>query len=70
MASTIKNVGNRDIEPIVYVYDNDCPVEVQIWDQVDHNLPYFQSQNYLQSKNGVVYLINPAQPENKIAPID
>lgn len=43
LIGTNKNLANRDIELIVFVYDNEYPVEVQIWDQVDSNMPYYMS---------------------------
>ena len=65
--SQIKEIADRDIEPLLFIYENECPVEIQIWDQVDPNFKYYCSQNYLQNKNGVLLIVNPAQPTNKIA---
>ena len=42
-----KEVSNLDIEHMIFIYDNEVPVDVQIWDQVDSNMPYYLSQNYL-----------------------
>ena len=51
MNSQGKAVSDLDIEPVVYMYENEVPVEVQIWDQIgiNHgfNLKYYFTQNYL-----------------------
>ena len=30
--SQVKEIADRDIEPLLFIYENECPVEIQIWD--------------------------------------
>ena len=43
--SQSKAISDLDIEPVVFLYENEVPVEVQIWDQIginhSHNLNYY-----------------------------
>ena len=64
-------IEDTDIEHVVYLYDDELPIEVQLWDQVkgqshDTHSQYFFSQSYLQGKNGVIFLINPDQPTDSV----
>lgn len=59
-----------DIEKLVYLYKNEYPVDVEIWDSVGlekFNEMFMYSQNYIQGKQGVVFIVDSADFYNSVS---
>ena len=51
----------KDVEKIRYLYKDEFPIEVELWDTVGvekFNENYMYSQSYLQGKHGIVFIVD------------
>ena len=56
-----------DIEKLSYLYNNEFAVDLEIWDSVGlekFNEKFMYSQNYIQGKQGVVYVVDSNEYQN------
>lgn len=57
-----KPINISDVEQLQFLYKDEAPVDVEIWDTPDGQQHYCEllqySQSYVQNKHGVIIVVN------------